>query len=105
MTFKQFEQWADQTFGSDFKEEETLTYFRMSAAWDAATEAEREACAKKLPDVLFDGYAVMQQLDKRGQARNSQENVSDVLDAVVRIMRSTAELRPTCAASSRKVAP
>ena len=53
-------------------------------------EAEREACAKKLPDVLFDGYSVMQQLDKRGQARTSQDNVSDVLDAVVRIMRSNA---------------
>ena len=41
-----FEQWADRTFGSEFKEEETLTYFRMNAACEAAVLAEREACAK-----------------------------------------------------------
>jgi hypothetical protein len=41
-----FEEWADRTFGEAFKEEETLTYIRMSAAWEVATKAEREACAK-----------------------------------------------------------
>ena len=66
----------------------------------AVAAAEREACAKKLPDVLFDGYAVMQQLDKRGQARTSQENVSDVLDAVVRIMRANAAMSGSPASSA-----
>jgi hypothetical protein len=33
-----FELWADRTFGSKFKDEEMLTYFRMSAAWDNAQE-------------------------------------------------------------------
>ena len=59
---------------------------------NAATKAEHETCAKKLPDVLFDGYAVMQALGMRQQARTSPENVSDVLDAVVRLMRSNAKL-------------
>ena len=74
--------------GLDQKRHNPITTERIFTAMRAAMAAEREACAKKLPDVLFDGYSVMQQLDKRGQARTSQDNVSDVLDAVVRIMRS-----------------
>ena len=41
-----FEAWADQKFGSGFVKEDMLTYFRMSAAFEAATLAERERCAK-----------------------------------------------------------
>lgn len=40
-----------------------------------------------IPEVLFDGYAVYQELG-RAQARTSPENVSDVLDSVVRLLRS-----------------
>lgn len=39
------------------------------------------------PAVLFDGFAVLQALDEKAKARTSAENVSDVLDAVVRLMR------------------
>ena len=42
----------------------------------------------KIPDVLFDGFAVLQALDEKAKARTSPENVSDVLDSVVRLMRS-----------------
>ena len=31
-----FTEWAEQTFGSEFINEEPLTYFRMSAAWEKA---------------------------------------------------------------------
>lgn len=41
----------------------------------------------ELPDVLFDGYRVLQALDDKAKRRTGPENVSDVLDAVVRIMR------------------
>lgn len=45
--------------------------------------------ASKTPTtILFDGFAVLQALDERSKARTSAENVSDVLDAVVRLMRS-----------------
>jgi hypothetical protein len=42
------------------------------------------------PPILFDGFAVLQALDERAKGRTSADNVSDVLDAVVRLMRSNA---------------
>ena len=30
-----FEEWADRTFGKEFKDEDSIAYCRMSAAWDA----------------------------------------------------------------------
>lgn len=39
------------------------------------------------PIALYDGYRVLQALDDKARARTSPKNVSDVLDAVVRIMR------------------
>lgn len=50
----------------------------------AAVQAQPE-----IPPVLFDGYAVYQALGN-AQARTSPENVSDVLDAVVRLIRAEA---------------
>jgi len=44
-----------------------------------------------IPDVLFDGNAVWQYLDERAKTRTSAENVSDVLDAVVRLMRGSVK--------------
>lgn len=43
-----------------------------------------------IPDVLFDGPAVLQALDGKAKGRTSAENVSDVLDAVVRVLRARA---------------
>lgn len=53
------------------------------------------ASMTKPPAVLFDGFAVLQALDEKAKARTSAENVSDVLDAVVRLMRSNAAHEPT----------
>jgi hypothetical protein len=69
------------------------------AAFFVATHEEREACATRLPAVLFDGFAVLQALNDKAKARTSAENVSDVLDAVVRIMRSNAEVNGAGTAS------
>jgi biotin carboxyl carrier protein len=41
-----------------------------------------------VPDILFDGYAVLQALSEQAKRRTSAQNVSDVLDAVVRVMRA-----------------
>lgn len=43
-----------------------------------------------LKNPLFDGWSVFQEIgnDPRAAARTSAENVSDVLDAVVRILRA-----------------
>lgn len=51
--------------------------------------------AKEIPRILFDGYAVLQELrkDPRCANRTSAENVSDVLDAVVRLLRAELERR------------
>ena len=50
--------------------------------------AQPAPAARPMPDVLFDGFAVLKALDPKAQARTSAENVSDVLDAVVRLIRS-----------------
>ena len=42
-----------------------------------------------VPDVLFDGYSVLSALAEHQRARTSPENVSDVLDAVVRLIRTS----------------
>jgi hypothetical protein len=45
--------------------------------------------AKAVPDVLFDGLAVYEEVRRKaGHMRTSPENVSDVLDAVVRLIRA-----------------
>lgn len=43
-----------------------------------------------VPAVLFDGYAVLSAMDERARRRTSTENISDVLDAVVRLLRGPA---------------
>lgn len=43
-----------------------------------------------VPDELFNGYEVYHQLSARAKARTSSENVSDVLDTVVRMIRARA---------------
>jgi len=53
-----------------------------AAMYAAGAEGTRE------PDVLFNGYAVYEALDDKAKARTSAENISDVLDAVVRIIRA-----------------
>lgn len=60
---------------------------------DEAIERLIEEYEAQIPDVLFDGYSVMQALSKQAQARTSAENVSDVLDAVVRVLRAALAAR------------
>jgi hypothetical protein len=43
-----------------------------------------------IPAVLFDGFAVFKALDDNARKRTGTENVSDVLDAVVRLLRGPA---------------
>lgn len=40
-----------------------------------------------IPDILFDGFAVYSELNPREKHYTTPENVSAVLDAIVRIMR------------------
>lgn len=53
-----FEKWADDKFGADFINEETITYFRMSAAFDAGAEAMREKAMAEIDN----SYTPMQAL-------------------------------------------
>jgi len=48
----------------------------------------------RFPEFLFDSYAVYEALDDRVKARTGPENVCDVLDAVVRLIR-TLPITPT----------
>jgi hypothetical protein len=54
-------------------------------------EEEMEELKRELPAFLFDGYYVYAEgLTEDARKRTSPENVSDVLDAVVRLMRAEA---------------
>lgn len=44
--------------------------------------------AAPIPDVLFDSYAVLSALGEKAKSRTSPENVADVLDAVVKLLRA-----------------
>ncbi|WP_292411298.1 hypothetical protein [Methylophaga sp.] len=57
------------------------------AVIDLIDELCEELDADKTTDVLFDGFAVYDALDDKAKQRTGPENVSDVLDAVVRILR------------------
>jgi hypothetical protein len=56
------------------------------AAWNRRTPQPDKA---GVPDVLFDGHAVYKALAEGRAARTGPENVSDTLDAVVRLLRAT----------------
>jgi hypothetical protein len=70
----------------------------------SALTASRERCKalegalRELPEELFDGHAVLMSLNPRQRVRTSPENVSDVLDAVVKLIRSRALVGPSDAA-------
>lgn len=53
----------------------------------AMVAAERE----RWSEVVFDGWRVLQGLDERAQKRTSHQNVSDTLDALVRVMKPNTE--------------
>lgn len=40
-----------------------------------------------IPEELYDGWAVYRELDEKAQQRTSAENISDVLDALVRLIK------------------
>lgn len=50
--------------------------------------------AAQVPDVLFDGYAVLSALSDKAIGRTSADNVSDVLDAVVKLLRAAPTPAP-----------
>lgn len=56
-------------------------------------EARRSSAdCSAIPDILFDGFAVYSELKDREKTYTTPENVSAVLDAVVRILRQNAEV-------------
>lgn len=49
-----------------------------------------------LPLIVFDGFQVYQRLSERAKTRTSSDNVSDVLDAVVKILREQPDVEDRC---------
>ena len=47
----------------------------------------RNDIEQEIPPILFDGFAVYEALSLKASKRTSHENVSDVLDAIVKLMR------------------
>lgn len=47
-----------------------------------------------IPEELYDGHAVFSAMDDKGKKRTGPENVSDVLDAVVRLIKQRIEPKP-----------
>lgn len=60
----------------------------------AIVEAEKVEPVASIPDILFDGFTVVKCLTKDASKRTSAENVSDVLDAVVRFMEANPAPAP-----------
>lgn len=54
-------------------------------------EGDTGKSAEAIPAVLFDGYAVYQALTEKARARTSADNVADVLDAIVGLLRAAPE--------------
>lgn len=50
---------------------------------------------QSVPDILFDGHAVLKALSWQALGRTSPDNVADVLDAVVRLMRNETPVPDT----------
>ena len=57
----------------------------------ASLPTQPAAQAAQVPDVLFDGFAVLQGLSEQAKKRTGAENVSDVLDSVVRLIRAAQQ--------------
>lgn len=74
----------NRSFPPSSLKDEAADHIRELVAASAEPQPEREP----IPRVLFDGFSVLQALDPKAKARTSSENVSDVLDAVVKIMRA-----------------
>lgn len=55
------------------------------AAWNTRRQA--DAAVPEIPAELFDGFAVYKALSKKAMQRTGAENVSDVLDALVALMK------------------
>jgi hypothetical protein len=79
------EDWQDIADLSD-----AIIWSRIRQAVDDKI-AEKLAAAQqpvKPPSILFEGWRVYHALSSKAQTRTSVENVSDVLDAVVRLIRA-----------------
>ncbi|RCM35111.1 hypothetical protein PA171_04275 [Pseudomonas aeruginosa] len=68
---------------------------RSPALWEISQQGEDlleapVAQAGHVPDVLFDGFAVYLALSDKAKGRTSIHNVSDTLDAVVKLIRAAA---------------
>ena len=75
---------------------ERKVYDELRAALEAQPQQE------PTPAVLFDGYAVLQALSDNAKKRTSPDNVSDVLDAVVRLIRAQPTIPPECKTENEK---
>jgi hypothetical protein len=62
--------------------------------WDGWQAAWSRAAKPAVPEVLFDGYAVLQAMSEKAKVRTSPENVSVVLDAAVKLIRAAAPPLP-----------
>jgi hypothetical protein len=66
----------------------------VDGAWSPWQAAWSRAAKPAVPEILFDGYAVLQAMSEKARARTSPENVSDVLDAAVKLIRAAAPPLP-----------
>jgi hypothetical protein len=73
----------------DARSENLITRIQNLRAKSDRLERECEALRrdKEMPSILFDGPSVYAALTDRELGRTSPENVSDVLDAIVRCIR------------------
>jgi len=66
----------------------SATYIKLL---DYAERLEAQIRDAGIPEELFDGFNVLQNLDDKAKQRTGAENVSDVLDSVVKLIRSKSD--------------
>lgn len=66
----------------------------MQSCWRGWQAAWSRAAKPAVPEVLFGGYEVMQAMSEKAKARTSPQNVADVLDAAVKLIRAAAPPLP-----------
>ena len=64
---------------------------RLENQLDVAKDRNKKLEAERIPEELFDGYAIIQKFDARAKYRTSADNVSDVLDIVVKLIKERIE--------------
>lgn len=87
-----FEEWVDRTFGEDFKMEDSLTYFRMSAAWERAQKEATDTITQLAAERAELAEAIRLTLDENGHLADGDVcTLKRLKDAIAKVSADKGE--------------